>query len=437
MGVSLLIWAVVMVAALLAVRRQKASLGLTLAYLTGLLLIHVPGGLVHFLNPGRLSTTPEVEEGLRLSAIAAACFLLGLLVFQRRSQLLRRCLASREHSWLQPAAYPRFWRFCMGAGLTFAFLLTPLVAIPSIGAVVSTGSAIWILGTLLAMRYYSQRQRQHLLGWLSLSLIYPVLTLFLGGFLSYGTTGLINGLSVLLVSGRRLWRVLLSYGLVLVFALSVFTAYFQNRNAIRDAVWGGASLEQRLDAASGIIRDFHIFDPFAPADITATDERLNQNYFAGLAALRIRSGQTTPLRGSSIADAVIALVPRALWPNKPVEAGSGTLVAETTGLILNESTSFGVGNVMEAYINFGMVGIVIFFTLFGYGLAWLDFSAFMAERSGNIQGLLSSFLPAIALIQPNGSFVELTAGGVSAWLAAKFWFWLWRGRQRRLPRQAA
>ena len=435
MGVSLLIWAAVMVGALLAVRRQKASLGLTLAYLTGLLLIHVPGGLVHFLNPGLLNTTPEVAEGLRLSAIAALCFLGGIFSFQRLNPQARRCLSLSARVVSTSSPNPRFWWFCLIAGLVFAFLCSPLLAIPSIGAVVSTGSAIWILGTLLAYRWFTRHQQQQLVGWLGVSLIYPVLTLFLGGFLSYGTAGLINALSVLLVTGRHLWRVLLAYGLALLLALSVFTAYFQNRNAIRDAVWYGASLEQRLDAASGVIRDFHIFDPFADDDITSTDQRLNQNYFTGLAALRIQAGQSTSLQGRTIGDAVIALIPRAIWPDKPVAAGSGTLVAESTGLILNESTSFGVGNVMEAYINFGLIGILFFFALFGYGLAWLDFTAFMAEREGNLRLLLSAFLPAVALIQPNGSFVELTAGAASAWLAGRFWFWVWQRRQRRVQRQ--
>jgi len=335
MGVSLLIWAAVMVAALLAVRRQKASLGLTLAYLTGLLLIHVPGGLVHFLNPGLLSTTPEVAEGLRLSAIAALCFLVGLILFQRRNPQARRCLAAPARAFDSLAPNPRFWRFCLVAGLVFAFLASPLLAIPSIGAVVSTGSAIWMLGALLAYRWFTKQQQEQLSGWVGASLIYPVLTLFLGGFLSYGTSGLINALSVLLVTGRRFWRVLLAYGLTLVFALSVFTAYFQNRNAIRDAVWSGASLEQRIDSASGVIRDFHIFDPYADADITAIDQRLNQNYFAGLAALRIQTGQSNLLQGRTVGDALIAVIPRALWPDKPVAAGSSDLVAVATGLILS------------------------------------------------------------------------------------------------------
>ena len=437
MGLSLLIWGLVMLAAFLEVRRQKASLGLTLAYLTGLLLIHVPGGLVHFLNPGLLPTTPEVTAGLRLSAIAALFFLVGIVFFQRSNPQARRCLSLSARIVSKPFHYPRFWRFCLVSGLIFGFLVSPLLAIPSIGAVVSTGSAIWMLGVLLAFRWYTRHPHQWLVGWLGASLIYPVLTLFLGGFLSYGTAGLINALSVLKVTSRRFWQVVLAYGLALLLALSFFTSYFQNRDAIRDAVWSGASLEQRLAAASGVIRDFHIFDPFADADIAATDQRLNQNYFTGLAALRIESGEAKSLQGRMIGDAIIALIPRAIWPDKPVAAGSGTLVADATGLVLSKSTSFGVGNVMEVYINFGLLGILFFFPLFGYGLAWLDFKAFMAEREGNFRLLLSAFLPAVALIQPNGSLVELVSGGAAAWVAGRFWFWIWQRRQRRVQRQLA
>ena len=194
-------------------------------------------------------------------------------------------------------------------------------------------------------------------------------------------------------------------------------------------------MEMRVDAVSGIFKDFNVFDPYDLADINSTDARLNQNYFTGLASLRIQAGESELLRGQTVRDALLALVPRALWPDKPVAAGSGDLVVDATGLLLNESTSWGVGNVMEAYINFGVIGILIFFGLFGYGLTWLDSTAFTAERAGNIQLLLGAFLPAIALIQPNGSFVELTAGAASAWLAGKFWYWVWQRRQRRLQEQ--
>lgn len=420
--------------ALVAVRRQQASLGLPLAYLTGLMLIHVPGGLVHWLNPDLFSTSAAVAVGLRLSAIAACSFLAGLVLFQQGDRLSRSWGSLPAWRRRQSRPVPPFWRYCLVCGLGFAFLLVPWLAIPSLGAVISTGSAIWILGCLLAFRHYSQQQRGQLPGWILAALVYPLLSLLHGGFLSYGTAALINSLAVLLVTTRSLARVLLAYALALLLGLSVFTAYFQSRDLLRDAVWGGAPLPQRIAVMTSIGRDLHLFDPRKEQDARATDERLNQNYFLGMAELQLRNGARTPLAGRSFWEALAALIPRLLWSDKPVAAGSGTLVSEATGLTLSDSTSFGVGNVMEAYLNFGVIGILLFFAGFGYVLAWLDCTAFLAERAGHFPLLLSTFLPALALIQPNGSFVELSSGAAAAWLAARFWSWLWRQWQ---PRQLA
>ena len=117
------------------------------------------------------------------------------------------------------------------------------------------------------------------------------------------------------------------------------------------------SIQERLDTVSGMFKDFVWFDWTNPLVLFAVDQRLNQNYFVGLAAQRIETGQSDYLYGRSLTDAALALVPRLLWPQKPVASGSGTIVADATGLDLDRKTSWGVGNVMEFQINFGVPGI--------------------------------------------------------------------------------
>jgi putative effector of murein hydrolase LrgA (UPF0299 family) len=92
-----------------------------------------------------------------------------------------------------------------------------------------------------------------------------------------------------------------------------------------------------------------------------------------------------------------------------------------------------VGNVMEFYINFGIPSLVAGFLLLGWLLGWLDRKAAMAEASGDLGQALVFFLPAVALIQPNGSMVELVGGPVVAWIAAQGWKWLWIAWSDRLP----
>src|SRR6185437_11887263 len=101
--------------------------------------------------------------------------------------------------------------------------------------------------------------------------------------------------------------------------------------------------------------------------------------FVGLAAARIQQGQVDLLDGESVTDGLIELIPRAFWPDKPTTAGSGQLVADMTGLRLNQDTSWGVGNVMEFYINFGLPGVIIGFVALGWLIGSLDVRGAAAE----------------------------------------------------------
>jgi len=122
---------------------------------------------------------------------------------------------------------------------------------------------------------------------------------------------------------------------------------------------------------------------------------------------------------------LIALVPRFLWPDKPVFGGSGTIVADMTGLHLDENTSWGVGNVMEFQINFGTSGVVIGFLILGLAIGWLDFKAAAADARGDVNKLIPLFLVGVALVQPGGSIVEITGGAAAGGVAAYGWKWAW------------
>jgi hypothetical protein len=120
------------------------------------------------------------------------------------------------------------------------------------------------------------------------------------------------------------------------------------------------------------------------------------------------------------------LVPRAFWPEKPVYAGSPQIVSKMTGLQLSRDTSFGVGNVMEFQINFGIPGVVVGFVVLGWLIGMLDLKAAVAERRGELGKVILFFLPCVALIQPNGSLVELFSGAAAAMVGALAWNLVWK-----------
>jgi hypothetical protein len=399
-------------------RRDTVSLGLPIAYLFGLLLIHVPGAFAHLVGAGVLQGSHFTEIGIRFTAIGATCFVAGVWLARSRGLVLPPYGAAERE---------RFWLFCLLAGWVFTYGLGPLGRTPSLGAAIEKGGAVWMLGVMMGLRGAAMRgDLTKSVLWLSALAVYPVLMLLFGGFLSYGATATTIVLSVLTISIYSHTRVAVGVIIASVLGFNLFLSYFQTRDEIRQQVWGGAALEERIDVSLNMFREFEWFDPADEDHLIALDERLNQNYFAGLAATRIENGQVDYLYGRSLWEALFALVPRAIWPDKPVFAGSPKIVSEMTGLVLSETTSFGVGNVMEFQINFGIPGLVVGFLLLGWLLGLLDRKAALADCRGDLGQVFLFFLPAVALIQPNGSLVELASGSAAALVAAQGWKWAWK-----------
>jgi hypothetical protein len=88
-------------------------------------------------------------------------------------------------------------------------------------------------------------------------------------------------------------------------------------------------------------------------------------------------------------------------------------------------------NVMEFHINFGMPGLVVGFVILGLVLGRLDRHAAIALAKGDHAGAIMCFLPAVALIQPLGSLVELASGSAAAYVGALAWKYAWLAYHRR------
>lgn len=398
-------------------RRDRVSLGLPIASLFSLLLIHVPGAFAHIVGRDFLLNSDLIEIAMRFTALGSICFVAG--VWWARSSAPRVSIR-------RDVDRPHFWWFCLIGGWTCVYGLSPLYQIPSVSAAVDKGAGIWMLGVLLGLRAAFQLGDYKQIGvWVGALMVYPVLMLLLGGFLSYGSAAIIIICSALTISTRSSWRVVIGITIFTFLSLSIFVNYLQHRNDIRERVWGGAPLEARIDSVMDTYRDFEWLDPTNRKHLIALDQRLNQNYFVGLAARRIEQGQVDYLHGSSVWEGVLSLVPRVFWPDKPVFAGSPQIVSKMTGLRFSPTTSFGVGNVMEFQINFGIPGVAIGFFLLGWLIGTLDFKAAVAERRGDLGGTILFFLPCVALIQPNGSIVEMTGGAAAAIVGAYGWKWAW------------
>src|SRR5262245_49301630 len=130
-------------------RRDRFSFGLPFAYLFALLLIHVPGAIAHGFKDvsadenSVLTDSYYTELGIRCAAIGVVAYLFG--VWAARWQRVKTP---------PPVECNRasFWWFCLGAGWFVTYGLSFLGQVPSIGAAVEKGGAVWMLGTLLGLR---------------------------------------------------------------------------------------------------------------------------------------------------------------------------------------------------------------------------------------------------------------------------------------------
>lgn len=415
------VWLGVIVALVLVQRTQMTlGVGLVLAYIINLSLIHLPGALL-YLDPDYAYYKREwIEWGFEQSSFAVLAFGIGAAAtFWFLHQTRRDVPASGDPSQV---VLPNLWlhRFYFLFGLFSFFVIQPFLrGIPTISAVAGVLNQLLLLGICLGMWH-----AWHTRNWLALGLwtgalgLLPVMTIVFQGFIGFGTAALLTGLAFL-ASFFRPRLLIFVVGILFVFvALSAFITYFRDRTEIRRVVWGNETLEERIEQFGQTFGDFEWIDPSNRRHLNYIDERLNQNWLVGAAVENLARGKVDFKNGATMGEAVIALVPRAIWPDKPARAGSGNLVTDATGISFDATTSIGVGQVLEFYFNFGSAGVIVGGFVWGIALAALDVNASRALILGNVRRFTLFYLIGLGMIQPGGSLVDVVGTSAAAALAA-------------------
>jgi hypothetical protein len=240
-------------------------------------------------------------------------------------------------------------------GVVLYAIVTPIASrIPTISALVASGSALSIVALVLKCWNASwQNHRRVLALWLAIASLLPLVTVVTQGFLGFGFVAMLTIFAFVASLNRPRTRHVAAAALLAYFGLSIYITYMRDRRDIRDVVWTGAALANRVDQIQRTLAGAEWFDPRVDAHLERIERRLNQNFLIGASVVYLESGAVPYARGETIIDAVLSLVPRAFWPDKPIQAGSGQLVTTYTGIHFVEGTSVGIGQVMEFYVNFG------------------------------------------------------------------------------------
>jgi hypothetical protein len=244
--------------------------------------------------------------------------------------------------------------------------------------------------------------------------VLPVLTTITGGFIGYGVNWGLSIVSFFIAAVRkRGWMIALA-PVVCYLGLSLFVTYMRDRELVRAVVWyeQDSGLGERFSRFWATVTDFEFLDLEDPNHLLSLHLRLNQNYFVGLAEQRHEEGLLDFLYGSSVP--VWALVPRVIWPEKPDVGGGRAVVKDVTGLDMAEGTSFGAGQILEFYVNFGKFGVVL--GMFGLGalLRRLDQRIIRALNELDMQTLFRCAMPGFMLLQPIGNLLEILVSVAAA-----------------------
>lgn len=399
--------------------RTGRGAGLVFTYVLSYGAIHWLAAAIYLLPWYGTSAVDHTIIGLQVAAVGMIAFAvggeLGSVLFERvgpqRAEITERRLMS-----------PRIVNLYLIGGAIFYGAIYPLLAgLPTASALASTSSSLMVLGVALKAWNSWQRGRPAAVWfWIAASTGFPLMTLIGQGFLGFGFAAMLVVATFVAGFYRPRWQVMVAALLVAYMGLSVYVTYMRDRRDIRAVVWGGEAIDERVDILVETFRAMEWFDLTRMEHLRRVDDRLNQDALVGAAVDGIRTGAVEPAMGGTLVDAAIALVPRAVWPSKPVVAGSGNIVSDYTGLMFAEGTSVGVGHVMEWYINFTMPGIVFGFVFLGGLTVFVDRAAAAALHAGDAGRFTFWFLPGMSVLHVGGSFVEMTATAgaslVIAWM---------------------
>lgn len=409
----LLVWLVAASFVIYRTWRTGHGVGLVLSYVASFAALHWLASLV-YLVPWYTRGDPfVVAAGMRLSAIGMVAFAVGseLVTWLRLVQT-----DDEESVAVQPTAATAF--IVVGVFL-HAVVLPAGRFIPSVTALATTGSTFFVAGICLkCWNAWNNGEPGKIWLWVLASLILPIVTVTTQGYLGYGMAALVIIMAFIAAFYVPRWRVVAVGVLLAYIGMSVYVTYMRDRSHIRELVWGGAAISDRTNRVVTTLTQIEWFDPSNEAHLTRVDERLNQNILVGIAMNYVGEGVVPFARGATVYEAVLSLVPRALWPNKPVTAGSGELVSIYTGLTFGNDTSVGIGHVMEWYVNFDVIGVVGGFMLMGLLLTLVDRSAAVALHGGDAMRFALWFLPGVSLLNIGGSFVEATSSAGAALIMA-------------------
>lgn len=424
--VLIAIWLLIIGAvAVLSWKRREQNVGGVLAFVIFLAMIHLLQALL-YIHP---SYTPRfasetILRGFTEATIALVCFAAGagivypaLRRFNRKFQTQTIPAPSIPFNGQDQLAYIYT---AIGIGSYF-FLGIVLRGIPTAQAFTSSVTRLWHVGSMIWLWeiLHGQKTVRGLPILAGILLLWPILTVVREGFLGFGLVPTIVVLLFIALRVRRVWLLIIPSIVIGYLVLSIIAVYFQSRTAVRAIVWEGEYTQSPLEDVYNTLNfNFRWFDPNDPSQLSWIDGRVGYNYPLGRVIERVDQEVVQLGNGRTLENAVLMLIPRILWPGKPISVGGSELYQYYTGIPIMGGTSVGLSPVLELYANYKTLGVVIGFLVLGIAMATLDYAAAGALQQGDNLKFAVWMLPVFGLILVQDDIFTVVGAAVAGILSA-------------------
>lgn len=376
--------------------------------------------------------TPIHRYVVFYSSIGVMLFALGAFIAWRPLGTRNNFLISTITNvrWLNT----RFVSMCFVVGAIAQLFYSIAFRIPTVQAAWSAYFEFPKLGILILL-LHCQVHRKSIL-FLVGFLIFVVMGLF-QAVLS-GHIGAIGTFSLQLLAVGCFWRrvqprstVIFCGGILLLTLLMV--GWLSSRSIIRSG---------ELNSSGMIGRSTEFVERFDYVDPRTISPHILQDYIllrfdmtSILTAQVYQQPVNVPfaLGATVYRDLLAALVPRILWPNKPVKLGGSQFVSHYTGLSWGEETSVGLPYQFELYANGGAIAVSLGLLFLGWLTAKLELSLVVGNYSMPkflamfiiVNGITAGSQTIVALIMQliSGYIATFVLGRLLQKFDAKWHFW--------------
>lgn len=421
-NVNLDIWLVAWIVIVLIIffrstKKNIASVGLTITFAFMLTKQYWFGAFIYSLPWYEGGNKYHTALGFVKASQALLAFAAGSIIF---APFLIRIF---RFSWLKSKKYRPNLKLpiiYIAMGYIFYFLLRPiLVGKPSIRTFIYSGWNLMLAGLcLIIWKNWCIKNQKMIIFWLLFAGLAPLFTTIGLGFLGVGVMALMVVVIFTSRFYRPRWKIILGVIIIGHLGFSFYVNYMQARGEIREKISQGKPVSDRTGVVLKMFNNFEFFNLTNQKHLELIEVRLNQSALVGAAVDYMQLGNQEFAKGETIKNSLLAIIPRMFWPDKPIRLGGAGMATKYTGITF-QGASVGMGLVMEFFINFGTICVVVGFLILGVIITLVDQAAALRLEAGDWKGFIFWFVPGITLMGGE-SLTQITMSASAAVVFAIF-----------------